>query len=182
MKFFSRLNVSFLALAFLQWGCASGPQRGDPAMALAESVDLGQFMGKWYVHGYTPTALDSEAFNPTETYAMAGDGRILTTYQFNAGSFVGKQKTYRPVARVFDKTSNAEWRMRFFGVINSAYLILYVDEAYQFTVIGHPDRELAWIMSREPQIDEARYDSLRQELSARAFDLSEFRRAEHRLE
>jgi len=136
-------------------------------------------MGKWYVHGYTPTFLDSDAYNPVEIYEMADDGRILTTYQFNDGGFDGKQKTYRPVAKVFDKESNAEWRMRFFGVINTPYLILYVSDDYQYTVIGVPGRDMAWIMSRSPEIAADQYASLRRELETRDFDLESFTRGRH---
>lgn len=148
-------------------------------MELAPFVDLDRFMGLWYVHGYTPTFLDPEAYNPTETYEMAEDGRILTTYQFNDGGFDGEQKTYRPVAKVFDTESNAEWRMRFFGVINTPYLILHVSDDYRYTVIGVPDRDMAWIMSRSPEIAPDQYAMLLQELEARDFDLSTFKRGQH---
>ena len=174
----SRLTAALSALLLLV-GCQSGPQRGDPPMALAPHVDLERFMGTWYVHGYTPTAIDPEAYNPTETYELRDDGTILTTYRFNAGAFDGPAKDYHPKGRIFDETSNAEWRMRFFGIITSPYLILYVNDDYTRTVIGHPDRELAWIMTRSPTIDEATYTALRKELVQRNFDLSKLQRAAH---
>ncbi len=142
------LTAALLALT----GCQSSPQRGDPPMPIADSVDLNRFMGDWYVHGYTPTALDRDAYNPVESYALNSDGTIATTYRFNQGAFDGPVKVYHPKAKVFDPLTNAEWRMRFFGIITSPYLILYVSADYQETVIGHPDRDLAWIMAREPEI------------------------------
>lgn len=148
-------------------------------MELAPYVDLERFMGLWYVHGYTPTPLDPHAFNPTETYELKPDGRIQTTYRFRADGPSGPEKAYHPVARVYDRETNAEWRMRFFGVINTPYLILYVSDDYTATVIGHPDRDLAWIMTRESAISADRYDVLLQELERRDFDLSAFKRATH---
>ena len=150
-------------------------------MAIASYVDLPKFMGDWYVHGYTPTMLDPNAFNPVESYVLESDGSVATTYEFNAGSFDGPLKTYHPRARIFDKTSNAEWRMRFFGVITSPYLILYVSDDYQETVVAHPNRTMAWIMTRSPVITEARYAALKQELETRNFDLSELVRAQHQV-
>ncbi len=173
-------TLSGLLSSFFFWvGCQSGPQRGTPPMALAEFVDLDRFMGTWYVHGYTPTAIDKNAHNATETYARRENGRIETTYRFNAGGPDGELKTYRPTGRVFDTESNAEWRMTFFGLITSPYLILYVNDEYDQTVIGHPDRDLAWIMTRSPQIDEATYEKLRTELVRRDFDLSKLQRVPH---
>ena len=161
-------------------GCVSAPATKGPPLELADFVDLERFMGTWYVHGYTPTIIDARAFNATETYEIADSGRILTTYRFNADSTYGPEKVYTPSARSVNTTTNAEWRMRFFGLINAAYLILYVSDTYDYTVIGHPDRDLAWIMSRSPQIAEPRYLELRAELERRSFNLSEFRRVEHR--
>ena len=172
--------AGLLASFFLWVGCQSGPQRGNPPMALADFVDLDRFMGTWYVHGYTPTAIDGNAYNATETYARNEQGRIETTYRFNAGGPEGEAKTYQPTGRVYDTTSNAEWRMTFFGLITSPYLILYVSDDYSRTVIGHPDRDLAWIMTRSPQIDAATYETLRAELVRRNFDLSTLQRVEHR--
>lgn len=148
-------------------------------MPLAPFVDLDRFMGTWYVHGYTPTPIDREAFNPTETYARGDDGKILTTYRFNAGALDGPEKDYHPTGRVFDPQSNAEWRMTFFGLITAPYLILYVNDDYTQTVIGHPDRTKAWIMTRSPTIEDSTYALLRSELELRNFDLSELQRAEH---
>lgn len=179
MKFMQPILVGLVGSLLLFAGCASGPQRGDPPMEIAPLVDLERFMGTWYVHGYTPTALDPHAFNPTETYELRADGRIQTTYRFRAGGSDGEEKEYRPVARVFDPSSKAEWRMRFFGVITAPYLILYVSDDYTETVIGHPDRNMAWIMTRHPAIDDQVYTRLVEELTRRDFALSELQRAEH---
>ena len=148
-------------------------------MELAPYVDLERFMGLWYVHGYTPTVLDPNAFNPTEEYELMEDGRIQTTYRFRADHPFGQEKVFRPVAKIFDTKTNAEWRMRFFGVINAPYLILFVDDDYRYTVIGHPDRDLAWIMSRSPEIEPAQYERLLAELTQRDFDLTTFKRGVH---
>jgi apolipoprotein D and lipocalin family protein len=179
MKMFNPFAAFLTATLLFLAGCASGPQRGDPPMELAPFVDLERFMGLWYVQGYTPTPLDPNAFNPTEEYELMDDGRIQTTYRFRADDPAGEEKVFRPVARVFDTESNAEWRMRFFGVINTPYLILFVSDDYTETVIGHPDRDLAWIMTRDVEVSEARYAALRDELKSRDFDLSEFVRAVH---
>lgn len=170
----SALSSTAFALALLLLaGCASNQ---PPNQELAGQVDLQRFMGEWYVHGHTPTPLDREAWNATETYELADDGRILTTYRFRQGSADGEVKVYNPVGRVHDEKTNAEWRMRFFGVVNAAYYILHVSPDYDYTVVGHPDKEHAWIMSREPTISEQAYDRLKGELVEREYNLEEFRR------
>jgi len=161
---------------FLLAACTSNPV---PNQELAEMVDIEKFMGTWYVHGYSPTAIDKGAWNGTETYERLPDGKIQTTYEFRKGSPEGKLKTYHPVGTIVNTETNAEWRMRFFGIINAAYYILYVDPDHTFTVIGHPNKKYAWIMSRDPQIQEKRYSDLRRELEEREYHLSNFERMGH---
>lgn len=141
---------------------------------LAEKVDVGKFMGTWYVHGCTPTFLDRDPHNATETYELGEGGRIQTTYRFRKGSFDGPEKVMRPVGRVVDEESGAEWSMRFFGILSAPYLILYVDPEYDHTLVGHPNREMAWLMSRSPEIDKDTYDELMEKLKVRSYDLESF--------
>ena len=162
---------NLLALVFMT-GCNSEKDLPD----LAPNVDLERFMGTWYVHGYTSTALDREAHNATESYELDEKGRILTTYQFRKGSFDGKQKTYKPVGKVVNTETNSEWKMRFFSIISASYLILYVDSDYQYTLVGHPNRKMAWLMSRSPEIEDRKYLELIKLLKDRDFDLSAFDR------
>ena len=145
---------------------------------LADAVDLDRFMGTWYVQGYSPTFLDKDARDATETYVLREDGKIATTYRFRTGP-EAPWKAYHPVGTVVPGTNNAEWRMRFFRVISQPYLVLHVDEAHQETIIGHPNREMMWIMTRSPEIAEADYQRLVGLLRERGFDLGKLKRVPH---
>ena len=46
------------------------------------------------------------------------------------------------VAKVYDKESNAEWRVPFFKVLKIKYFVIDLDSDYQWAVIGHPSRAL----------------------------------------
>lgn len=165
--------VGGLLLA-LWTSCQSSSSR--PMPQLADHVDLDRFMGTWYVHGYTPILVDKAAWNATETYEKKDDGRIATTYRFHKGGPEGPIKTYHPVGRVVEGTDNAEWRMTFFWFLTQPYLVLHVEPDYSATIIGHPARDKAWIMSRSRAMDDATYKRLVGELEARDFDLGTFKR------
>jgi len=171
------IGKSLAAIALIALAACSSSE--PPNQPLASQVDLERFMGSWYVYGYTPTMLDRDAYGATETYELRDDGKIQTTYRFRKGGPEGKEKTYRPVGWVHDSTSNAEWRMRFFGVFTAPYYVVYVSEDYQYTIIGHPNKRLAWIMGRSPQIASARYDALKARLASLDYDLSGFERIDH---
>lgn len=156
----------------------SGCKTYENLPELASYVEIDRFMGTWYVHGYSPTFLDREAYNATETYELE-EGSILTTYRFRDGAFDGKVKLYHPVGKVTNEETNAEWSMRFFKVFAAPYLVLYVDDEYEYTLIGHPNRKMAWLMSKSPEITEEKYAELMGELEKREFVLDDFRRVPH---
>lgn len=170
--------VAVVGIAFAVVACNKG---GDevPNQKLAEFVDLQRFMGTWYVHGYTPTFMDKNAYDATETYSLDEDGKIQTTYRFRKGGHDAKWKTMSPTGWVHDKETNAEWRMRFFGIFTAPYYILYVSPDYTETVIGHPDRDLAWVMTRSPELNARAYERLSMELSTRDYDMAKVERVPH---
>lgn len=147
-------------------GCASN----QPPLPTPDYVDLERFMGRWYVVGYTPILVDKAAHNAIEHYRLDDEAKIQTTYQFRDGSFDGELKTHTPVGWVHDEATNAEWRMQFIWPFRAEYIIVHVDEAYTETIIAHPSRNYAWIMLREPDVDEATYARLLSKLEAVGYE------------
>lgn len=137
-------------------------------------------MGDWQVIAHIPAFIEDEAFNAVESYALDADGTIATTYVFNDGGFDGPLRTYRPRGFVHNRETNAEWRMQFLWPFKSAYLIIHLDEAYETTIVGVPDRDLAWIMARTKTLPEARYQELVDILAKTGHDTTKLRRVPHR--
>lgn len=130
-------------------------------MATVDKVDLPRFMGDWYVIANIPTFLEKDAFNPVESYALNEDGTIATTFTFNVGAFDGEEKVYHPQGFIRNSDTNAEWGMQFLWPIKADYRIVYLDEDYQYTVIGRNSRDYVWIMARSAQIPDQTYAELR---------------------
>lgn len=131
-----------------------------PEMQTVDYVDLNRFMGDWYVIANIPTFLEKGAHNAVENYAMNDDGTIATTFTFRDGGFDGKLKEYTPKGFVKDRESNALWGMRFIWPIKADYRIVYLDDAYEHTIIGRQKRDFVWIMARTPTIPDADYERL----------------------
>ncbi|MDB4076646.1 lipocalin family protein [Porticoccaceae bacterium] len=164
------LIASLLLLA----GCSS-----HQPMATVDQVDIERFMGDWYVIANIPTFLEKDAYNPIESYRLDADGTIATTFTFNAGALDGEQKIYQPRGFVSD-SNNAVWGMQFIWPIKADYRIVYLDEEYQYTVIGRNSRDYVWIMARSTQITEQKYLELEGFVGSLGYDLSQLQRASHR--
>ena len=159
-----------------------------PLRGIEEPVDLQRFMGPWYVIASIPIDIpllpmfsEKGAHNGVESYQLAADGTIETTYTFRRDSFDGPERVFRPRARVANPPVNSEWKMKFSWYVPEAdYLILHLDPQYQRTVIGVPDRKYVWIMSRTPTMPEAEYDQLISGLRASGYDTDRIERVPQR--
>lgn len=162
---------------------ACGSRRGQPLQPLQKEIDLQRFMGKWYVIAHIPIdtffASEANAYDAVEEYELDDDGTtIRTTFTFREGSFDGDEKVMKPTGFVCSD-SNTEWRMQFIWPFKSAYLIVYVDDDYETTIVSVPDRSYAWIMARTAQISDQRYEALVDELRGMGHDLSKLRKVPH---
>lgn len=165
-----------LAITSLMNGCALN----DSPLPTAENVNIDLFMGRWYVHGYTPIIVDKKAHNAIEHYRLDSDKKIQTTYQFRDGGFDGEIKTHTPVGWVDEEVrSNAEWRMQFIWPFTANYIILHVNADYSETIIAHPSRKYAWIMLRSDKVSDADYERLITKLKAAGYDTGIMQKLPH---
>ena len=169
-----KFRTSLLATMLLALGgCQSVAL---PPLAPLPRVDLERFMGDWYVIASIPTFIEKDAYNAIESYRLAGDGTIETTFTFRAGAFDGPLKRYTPRGFVMDRDSNAVWGMQFVWPIKADYRITDLAPDYSQVVIGREARDHVWIMARTPRIPEADYARLVARISAQGYDTSLLRK------
>ena len=177
----SNIVAALLSLALLD-ACATNDV--PPLEAMDRKLDLERFMGDWYVIGFIPITLpffsEEGAHNGVETYRLTDSGLIETTYTFRDGAFDGPKKRLTPKGWVYNEETNAEWRMQFLWPFKAAYLILYLDQGYQKTIIGVPDRSHVWIMSRDPQVREVEYQRMLNYAASLGFEVERVKRVPQR--
>lgn len=159
LKVFSIMGFCLLS------GCQSLP----PIKTVAQ-VDLDRFMGDWHVIAAIPTFIEKDPYNPIERYARNADGSIATTFTFHQGGFDGQRKVFEPTGFVVPGTGNAEWKMQFLWPFKSEYLIAYLSEDYQHTIIARNKRDYVWLMSRQAQLSPETYQDLVARIQAMGYD------------
>lgn len=144
-------------------------------------VDLPRYMGDWYVIGEIPYFAEKNCVDSIESYALRADGDIDNWFTCRKKSFDAPMKRIvTTTAKVTDKTSNAEWRVRFFKVISIKYLILDLDPEYQWVAVGHPSRNYGWIMARSKTLAEPTYQAILGRLGDQGYDTSKFQKVPQR--
>jgi Bacterial lipocalin len=77
-----------------------------------------------------------------------------------------------------DKENSSKWVVSPLWPVKLPYPVIELDqEDYQYTVIGHEQRQYVWIMARKPVMDDDLYDSLTKKLVEKhQYDLKGLRR------
>ncbi len=173
------LGCGVLLLVLLAVGCAlpGWPRsRGADRTLLkpVEHVNLARYMGDWRVIANIPYFAEEGCVDSVESYALRPDGRIDNVFTFRKGSFDAPQKRVQALAWVHNTQTNAEWRVRFFGVVTEKYLVLDLDPDYRWTVVGHPSRKYGWIMAREKTLPDEVYAGILKRLADQGYDPKRF--------
>jgi apolipoprotein D and lipocalin family protein len=118
------------------------------------AVDIDRYAGKWYEIAKYPVVFENGCVDVTAEYTLLEDGtvRVVNT----CGSPDGSSREIVGTAVVTDSSTNAKLSVSFFGPLFAApYWIIDLDEDYRYAVVGDPSRELLWILSRTPSLDDA---------------------------
>ena len=170
----SSIILSVPLAALLAAGCASAPEMKP--VTLVQKVDLPRFMGDWYVIANIPTFLEKGAHNAKDSYTLAPDGTIPTTFSFNADGFDGPRKRYGSTGFIMDGGANAVWGQQYIWPIKADYRISYLSPDYTQTVITREKRDYVWIMSRTPTMPEADLAKLIAFVGTQGYDTAKIQR------
>ncbi len=174
-----RSALVVLAASCLLAACSSTPVNPNPRAAQRQvlaKLDLPRYMGHWYVIANVPYSGEKDYVAGQAEWKLRDDGRIADAYIGRKGGFDAPETRREFVDTVLPDTGNAHWRVRIFWPISVSQLTLYVDPMYQTTVLGYPDKSLAWILARTPYVTEAKYREMLGHLDEQGYDVSRLRR------
>lgn len=162
-----------LAAAVLLSACATR----HPPLPTVDAVDLQRYYGTWYEIARLPNRFQSMCASDVQaTYRPAGkDVSVVNRCRTQDG----KTEQADGVAKVVADSHGAKLRVSFFRPFYGDYWILDLDPAYRWVLVGEPGRKYAWVLAREPQLDEATLQALLSRAAALGFDRQAFIRTPH---
>ncbi|MEX0830001.1 MAG: lipocalin family protein [Nitrospirales bacterium] len=161
------LQILFGVIFLMLSACASVDSLEE--VPTATSVDLSRYAGKWYEVARLPMWAQRDCLRSTAEYTVLLSGKIGVRNACITSD--GKEKNIQGVAAIVDQTHHAklnvvfdQWAAKLVSFFSSSdegnYWILRVDPEYRHAVVGTPDREYLWILSRTPQLPESTYQEL----------------------
>lgn len=158
-----------LALAGAMLVHASAAAQSDRPRTVP-AVDLDRYAGRWYEIARFPNRFQAQCVaDVTATYALRDDGRVDVVNRCRREDD-GVEEA-RGVARVARDAladgSNARLEVRFaprwlswLQRVWGDYWVIDLADDYSVALVGSPDREYLWVLSRTPRLDESAWQRL----------------------
>ncbi len=140
----------------------------DKPLATVGRVDLKKYLGKWYEIAAFPQSFQKGCSCTSAVYSLRSDGDIEVK---NSCLKNGKIKIATGKAGVKDKNTNAKLSVTFFWPFSGKYWIIALAPDYSYAVVGHPNRDYLWILSRKPVMDDQTYRYLVTTVAEKGFDV-----------
>lgn len=161
-----RLIAPFGALCL--FSCA-----GDKLeLSTVNEVKLEEYAGQWYEIARLPNSFEKNLKCVTATYSLNEDGTVKVT---NAGvnTETGEREEANGKAKVpAPEEFPGRLKVSFFWPFSGDYYIIDLDEEYQWALVGSPDRDYLWVLSRTKTIPENLKNKLLQKASDLGFDIT----------
>lgn len=132
-------------------------------------VDIEKYMGKWYEIASFPQSFQKGCSCTTADYDLMENGKVVVVNSCNTPE---KRKVSTGKAWVTDEETNAKLKVQFFWPFSGKYWIIDLADDYSYAVVGHPNRDYLWILSRTPKMDKQTYDGILERVTAKGFDTS----------
>lgn len=143
-----------------------------PPLEVVKSVDLNRYIGKWYEIARFPHSFEKNCYCVTAEYQLTGKDYIKVINSCKKGSPKGENNVANGKAFIVENSNNAKLEVQFFWPFKGDYWIIELADDYSYAMVGHPNREYFWILSRTPKMDNELYNSLLTKAKEKGFDIS----------
>jgi apolipoprotein D and lipocalin family protein len=148
-------------------------------LATVPSVDLNRYQGRWYEIARLPQFFEKDCYCVYAEYTPTNDGYVKVYNSCRKGSKAGPLKDVTGKAFPVEGSNNSKLRVQFFWPFRGDYWVLELDPEYKYVMVGSPDRESLWILSRTSTIDKDLYKRLLDSAKAKGFPIDQLEVTEH---
>ena len=164
-----RLNFFLLiASVFLFTACSSK----NPPLQTVSKVDLNKYLGTWYEIARYEHFFEKDCKNVTANYSIMDENLIQVIN--SCVKIITNEKKEAKARAYADDNTNSKLKVRFFRPFYGDHWVLILDEQYNYAVVGTPNREYLWILSRTKTIDENIKTDILNKLPSLGFEPSKF--------
>ena len=159
-----RFKSAFAAIALSIISLNTTTQAETAASQAVERIDIQKYAGKWYEIAHLPMYFQRKCVSDISAqYTVNADQTmgVLNSCRIENGEMISSEGVAYPQNQGNSKlkVSFLPPGLRWIPFTEGHYWVLRVDPEYKVALVGGPSNKYLWILSREPQLDEATYQS-----------------------
>lgn len=174
-----------IVVALIVTGAAIAATAQERPLRVVATVDYEKYAGTWYEIARLPNRFEKKCVGDvTATYAVRTDGRIDVKNRCREKDGIYSEAV--GIARRVEGQPPSVLKVRFapkflswLPMVWGDYQIIELAQDYSHVIVGTPNREYLWILSRKPRMDDALYRSLLKAAESQGFSTAEMVRVEH---
>ncbi len=170
-------TLAIISLSFTTQAETVPPQAVD-------QVDIQRYAGKWYEIAHLPMYFQRKCVsNISAQYTVNADQTmgVLNSCRIENGEMISSEGVAYPQNQGNSKlkVSFLPPGLRWIPFTKGHYWVLRVDPEYKVVLVGGPSTKYLWILSREPQLDEATYQSYLDTAKYYGYDITKLIKLPH---
>lgn len=156
--------------------CLVPAARAAQPLASVPQLDISRYAGHWYEIAHLPNSFQAKCTGDiTATYTLREDAHIgvRNACRTTSGDARAAEGLARPVEGYpgrLEVRFVPDW-LSWMPFVWADYWVIDLDPGYTWAVVGEPDREYLWILSREPSMDHALFKQIKARAVAMGYDL-----------
>lgn len=145
-------------------------------------VEVERYMGTWYEIASIPKIFQLGCTATTAEYTLQNDGSVEVYNSCKLFGFRGPNYAVTGEARVVDAETNSKLTVNFFKLFDGDYWIFDLAEDYSYVLVGSPDFDSLWILSRTRQLDPSIVEELKAKAESLGFDVGRLKMSKQPLD
>ena len=141
-------------------------------LKVVSNLDLHKFQGVWYEIAHNPWFPEKNCFSMIAHYKVIEDSKIEVTNICRKHGFNGEISKIVGKAWLVDQTITSKWEVQFIWPFSLDYWVIDLEENFNYAVIGEPDKENFWILSRKPIMEKGLLAKIIAQSKMKGYDLS----------
>ncbi len=146
-------------------------------LPVVNAVDLEQYSGLWYDIAHLPQKFQAGCKCVTAEYTPSD--KYVKVVNTCVNEDTDEVRDVEGKAFPVKNSSNAKLKVQFFWPFKGDYYIIALDEEYQMALVGAPNRDYLWILSRTSNPEKSKVDSYLTKARDLGFDVESMEFTDH---